>query len=84
MPVGLITLQAKAGIGSIGLIAVDAAFRGRGLGTALIRAALEWCAGRGCSIVEVVTQGRNLAATRLYESNGFAVSALANVWHLRP
>lgn len=84
LPVGLVTLQAKGGIGSIGLIAVDAAFRGRGLGTALIRAALEWCAGRGCSIVEVVTQGRNLAATRLYEINGFAVSARANVWHLRP
>ena len=84
LPVGLITVQAKAGIGNIGLIAVDAAFRGKGLGTALIRAALAWCAGRGCPIVEVVTQGRNLAATRLYESGGFTVSGRSNVWHLRP
>jgi dTDP-4-amino-4,6-dideoxy-D-galactose acyltransferase len=83
-PIGLITLQAKAGIGNIGLIAVDAAFRGQGLGTALVRAALEWCAGRGCPIVEVATQGRNLAATRLYESAGFTVSGRSNVWHFRP
>lgn len=84
LPIGLITLQAKGGIGGIGLIAVDAAFRGRGVGTALLRAGLDWCAGRGCSIVEVVTQGRNLPATRLYESAGFKVSVRANVWHLRP
>lgn len=83
-PIGLITLQAKAGIGNIGLIAVDAAFRGKGVGTELVRAALEWCGGRGCALVEVATQGRNLAATRLYESMGFAVSGRTNVWHLRP
>lgn len=84
MPIGLITVRAKAGIGGIGLIAVDAAFRGKGLGTDLVRAALEWCAGRGCSIVEAAAQGRNLAATRLFERNGFTASGRTNVWHLRP
>jgi dTDP-4-amino-4,6-dideoxy-D-galactose acyltransferase len=84
LPIGLITLQAKAGIVKIGLVAVDPAFQGKGLGTALIQAALRWCAGRECSKVEVVTQGRNLAATHLYESNGFTVSGRVNIWHFRP
>lgn len=83
-PVGFITVQAKSGLGNIGLVAVDAGQRGKGLGTSLIQAALEWFTGRGCSIVEVATQRRNLAATRLYESNGFRLAGKAHVWHFRP
>lgn len=81
---GFVTVQAKGGIGNIGLVAVDAGSRGKGLGTSLIQAALQWFTRRGCSIVEVATQRRNLAATRLYESNGFRVSGRTNVYHLRP
>jgi dTDP-4-amino-4,6-dideoxy-D-galactose acyltransferase len=67
--------------GQIGLFAVDAAHRGRGLGRALVMAALGWFAARGVRDVTVVTQGRNVAAQRLYARGGFAPCAVQLWYH---
>ncbi len=83
-PMGMITVQAKDGVGSIGLVAVDAGRQGRGLGTSLIQFALGWFAARSCGRVEVVTQERNREACRLYERNGFRKVGNVNVYHFRP
>lgn len=73
-PVGYVSCRAlTANLGSIGLIGIDAAHQGRGLGKRLVHAALEWFAERDLPTVEVVTQGRNAPAQRLYESTGFAL-----------
>lgn len=78
---GLITLSARNGIGEIGLLAVDEASRGRGTGSALIAAGLAWFRDRGCRSAEVVTQGGNQAACRLYARCGFRISQVDAFYH---
>lgn len=63
-----ITVDAKDGFSQIGLIAVEHALRGQGIGKQLVQAAQATA-----TEVRVVTQGRNRAACKLYESTGFAV-----------
>jgi dTDP-4-amino-4,6-dideoxy-D-galactose acyltransferase len=57
--------------GQIGLVGVSPEVRGRGIGKNLILAAMDWFKTQGAQEVTVVTQGRNQAAQRLYESCGF-------------
>lgn len=85
-PVGYVTchLDSAAGgahEGRIGLIAVAEVARGRGLGSQLVREALRWFAGQGAASVSVVTQGRNVAAQRLYQRCGFLTRDVHLVYH---
>lgn len=79
---GYITLHQRADQGTIGLLGVGAGVRGRGLGTCLLAAARDWCAEQKLSRLTVVTQGRNRAGLRLYQSAGFRVTDL-QLWHHR-
>jgi dTDP-4-amino-4,6-dideoxy-D-galactose acyltransferase len=79
--VAMITLSSRGGSGHIGLVAVDRAFRGRGYGTALMRAARERFVAGGCRQSQVVTQGQNLAACRLYAKYGYTVSKIEYCYH---
>ena len=65
--------QAQLGrmVGTIVLVASAERARGRGVGSATTMAALEWFRQQGCEIVEVGTQLRNIAASRLYQKCGF-------------
>jgi len=67
--------------GRIGLFAVDAASTGRGVGRALVQAAVDWFALQGQLRVSVVTQGRNVAAIRLYERCGFSTARVELFYH---
>jgi len=80
-PDGVVTLAARNGEGSIGLIAVAPGNEGRGLGSGLMRAALDWFRARGCTRAGVITQGANLAACALYERHGFRVKQREIVHH---
>jgi len=71
-------------VGSIGLVAVAEAERGKHLGNALLEASLVWFARQGCKRVQVVTQERNRAASRLYEGYGFRSIRRENWYHLWP
>ncbi|MBL8857015.1 MAG: GNAT family N-acetyltransferase [Planctomycetes bacterium] len=66
--------------GEIGIVAVAPFAQSRGLGGALLDSALAWLAEQGVEHVTVVTQGRNAAAQRLYQSRGF-LTASVQVWH---
>lgn len=71
----------------IGLLGVATPARGRGLGRALIGAALDWFSASRPGSVSVVTQGRNTAARRAYEACGFAVVRTQywyHRWHVPP
>lgn len=70
------------GEGKIGLVGVAASARGRGLGSALVRASLRWFADAGLSRASVVTQGRNEGGRRLYEKCGFKTRS-AQIWFHR-
>jgi dTDP-4-amino-4,6-dideoxy-D-galactose acyltransferase len=80
-PVGVVTLSARDGEGSIGLIAVAPGMEGRGLGSELMRAARQWFRSHGCARAGVVTQGANRAARALYERHGYRVQGREIVHH---
>jgi ribosomal protein S18 acetylase RimI-like enzyme len=52
-------------------VAVDAAFRRRGIGSALVIVLLRWCSRRQCEFVELTCRRDNAAALALYDRLGF-------------
>lgn len=71
------------GVASIDLIATSSAWRGRGFGRALVRAALAHYRERA-RVMQVGTQATNTASLALYRAEGFAEVARADTWHLTP
>jgi len=67
--------------GQIGLVGVAAPARGRGIGRSLVLAATNWFIRQGARQVTVVTQGRNVAAQRLYQRCGFVTQDLQLWYH---
>jgi len=84
LPAGVITVKATGDVGNIGLVAVAASHRGRGVGSKLIAAAHRWMHEHGAIKATVVTQGANAPACRLYERAGYAVEQVENVYHFWP
>lgn len=78
---GFITLGAKGGRGDIGLLAVAEQARGKGIGTALVTVADRHFTERGYTQAQVVTQRVNAGACRLYESCGYQIEKVENVFH---
>ncbi|MGO9971954.1 MAG: GNAT family N-acetyltransferase [Solirubrobacteraceae bacterium] len=76
-PAGLAVLRFRAAIWSSGLecylaeLYVVPASRGRGLGRALMEAALHLARDRGAGTMDIGVDEPDLAARRLYESLGF-------------
>ncbi|MDG2334414.1 MAG: GNAT family N-acetyltransferase [Myxococcota bacterium] len=83
IPVGYVTCEIpEPGLGRLGLVAVAADQNGLGYGGRMIDGALSWLTSHGCSRVQVVTQGRNTRANRLYESRDFRTLSSQNSYHL--
>jgi ribosomal protein S18 acetylase RimI-like enzyme len=68
--------------GKIGLVGVDEAVQGRGVGGALIQSALAWFRAQDTQRLTVVTQGRNIRAQRLYMRQSFITHSLQLWYHL--
>jgi len=66
----------------IGLVGVSHNHRGEGLATKLIQQFLSWSGEQGALRATVVTQGRNVAAQRLYQCNSFLMESL-RLWYHR-
>lgn len=81
-PVGLLTLRDSGERAVIGLLAVEQAVRGQGLGGHLLRAAQDLAVQWGKSALDVATQAANAGALRLYLSAGFVVQERVSVYHL--
>lgn len=79
---GFVTLGEKNGRADIGLIAVKAPHRGRGIGKALMYSAEKWFIDNKYNVMQVVTQGENTAACKLYESCGYVVDKVEYFYHL--
>lgn len=82
--VAMATVGLRQSRGTIGLIAVAAACRGRGLGRALLSGLEQWLTARGATDVEVVTQTENQAARRLYENWGCTLIRTERMYHFWP
>jgi ribosomal protein S18 acetylase RimI-like enzyme len=67
--------------GKINLIGIASAARGMGIGWSLVRQACRWLAEHGAQSAEVVTQGRNIAAQRLYQRAGFTTKEVCLWYH---
>lgn len=76
---GYVTAHVEDGEGSIGLVAIAEQMRGKGLGSTLMGHAMRWFEAQQVERVTVVTQARNVAAQRLYQSHGFRTEQ-AQVW----
>lgn len=80
-PAGYIACQrVSEAAGQIQLVGVDAPARNLGLGRQLVDSALNWLATERATHATVVTQGRNIAAQRLYQQRGFLTSSIG-VWY---
>ena len=80
-PVGYVAIERRNSHGGrIQLIGVEQSLHRRGIGGDLVAAASDHLAAAHASHVEVVTQGRNLAALRLYQKHGF-VTAAQELWY---
>ena len=60
----------RFGFGDLGML-VAAGWRGRGVGTALVAAAIEWARGRGLHKLTLSVFPHNEAAVALYRKFGF-------------
>lgn len=65
---------------NIGLFGVSSKYQGKGMGKLLLNMLFDKLKGKGINKVFVVTQGRNYAAQRLYQSAGFRTQA-TELWY---
>jgi dTDP-4-amino-4,6-dideoxy-D-galactose acyltransferase len=77
---GFVTLGNKNNRADIGIIAVDACFKGRGIGKALMLSA-EARSSKNYNFIQVVTQEDNLPACKLYESCGYKIDKVEFFYH---
>ncbi len=81
-PQGYVTCHLDSpGTGRIGLLGVNGSAQHHGIGRALVHSALAWFTATGASQVAVATQGRNVAAQRLYQRCGFFTESLGLWYH---
>src|SRR5262249_21631160 len=69
--VGLIRIKPSHGFGDLAML-VDRDWRGRGVGSALVRAAIDWACGHGLHQPSLEVFTHNEAAIALYRKCGFA------------
>jgi dTDP-4-amino-4,6-dideoxy-D-galactose acyltransferase len=79
---GFATIGIKNGRANIGLIAVDADSRSKGIGAHLINAAVAKSKDWGVDQIDVVTQKDNIGACRFYERSGFVQEKIEHIYHI--
>ena len=65
-------------------LAIHPTFRGRGLGTVLLREVLDAAAGMGAPLATLEVRRSNTAARRLYEHAGFATVGVRTSYYTDP
>jgi dTDP-4-amino-4,6-dideoxy-D-galactose acyltransferase len=79
---GMVTVAKKEDVGYIGLFGVDSKYRGQGIGTALLAAAISYFKKQACNSVEVITQQENIPACKAYVKAGFSIKEESNYYHI--
>lgn len=73
---GIDMLEGREDLALIWDLRVSSELRGKGIGSALIRAAEQWAESRGCTELKVETQNINVEACGFYERSGFELRAV--------
>jgi dTDP-4-amino-4,6-dideoxy-D-galactose acyltransferase len=83
VPMGYITchIDQEPYRGRIGLVGVNSQVQGRGTGQTLVFNALKWFSTQQVPEAQVVTQGRNCTAQRLYQRCGFLTQSVQLWYH---
>ena len=79
---GFVTLREKNNRADIGIIAVDNSFRGKGIGKKMMTSAEKWFSNLGYKTIQVLTQGNNIPACKLYESCGYSIESVEYFYHI--
>lgn len=80
-PIGFCSVrEQRKNAASIGLFGMSADYAGKGLAQVLLAVTLQKLKENGIDYVEVVTQGRNYGAQRLYQRAGF-VTKSTELWY---
>ncbi|MFH0754728.1 MAG: GNAT family N-acetyltransferase [Candidatus Omnitrophota bacterium] len=82
LPIGFCSIKynLSSRTAQIGLFGLAYQYQGRGLGRVLLSRVFSVLINKGISRVQVVTQGRNYAAQRLYQNAGFLTKA-SELWY---
>jgi dTDP-4-amino-4,6-dideoxy-D-galactose acyltransferase len=78
---GMVTLTKKTDHINIGLIAVDRASRGKGIGKSLLEAAAVFALSQNLRTIRLSTQLANKPAMAFYASRGFEITGVDLVFH---
>jgi ribosomal protein S18 acetylase RimI-like enzyme len=78
---GLVTLTKKTDHVNIGLVAVDRANRGKGIGKTLLQAASAFALSQNLHAIRLSTQAANKPAMAFYASQGFEITRVDLVFH---
>ncbi len=79
--VGLVTIKIKGDCGYIDLLGVVPRWHNLGLGSFLMKHALQFLSKSKISTVRVVTEAENIPATAFYQKMGFVVENMELVYH---
>lgn len=79
---GFITLGKNNMRADIGLVSVDPVYRGKGIGSDLVKYADNLSLNMGFDQIGVVTQLDNVNACKLYTNCGFKIESITDVYHL--
>ena len=79
--VGLLTYKNEGDNSNIGIIAVNPAFQGCGIGHKLMKH-YQSQLGDNIKTLDVVTQGVNEVAKTFYEKNGYTITSRTYIYHL--
>lgn len=82
LELGLLTLKIENDRGIIGLLSVDEKHRGKSIGKKIINSAFFKMKENNVQEVIVTTQKANHSACRFYESMGFHLKSIVNVYHI--
>lgn len=83
-PIGVCGVIDACGDGDISNVAVEEAWRGRGVGRMLVAALMEWGKGIGICNYTLEVRVSNKAAIRLYESLGFQSEGIRPDFYEKP
>ena len=71
---GAVYVKVHAGSGYFGMLSVDPARQGEGLGRRLIKAAEEWCRTSGCTEMEIEVVSLRTELPSFYERHGYVLA----------
>ncbi len=79
---GYLTIGEKNNRADLGMGAVDSNYRGEGIGKILFENAEKWAFDKGYEEIQIVTQGDNIPACRLYEKLGYSIDSKEYFYHI--